>query len=195
MVGGIKDHAKDPLDALRKSLTRGNGRQSIYYGRLYLEDFGLTGELFSTLARFLAAKEPAQPHYVIFPQAFFDLAQIVDQPHAELALARVIRMISGLDPPRGRSVPKKGNNCLVLQLLSIRLPQLSAFFLTLLLSVLLDQANCMVVSLTQERWFSQRKSFIALQQGLRSLKTEERSRSRYKGQEKSLDLRSSSTDD
>lgn len=97
MVGGINDHTKDPLDALRKSLTRGNGRQSIYYGRLYLEDFGLTGELFSILARFLAAKEPTQPHYVIFPQAVFDLAQIVDQPSAELALARVIRMISGLD--------------------------------------------------------------------------------------------------
>ncbi len=94
MLGGLKDHTKDPLDALRKSLTRGNGRRSIYYCRLYLENFGLTGELFSMLARFLTAKDPAQPHYIIFPQAVFDLAQIVDQPIAELALARVIRMIA-----------------------------------------------------------------------------------------------------
>jgi len=97
MIGGIRDKTKDPLGALRKSLTRGKDRQSIYYCRLYLEDFGLTADLFSTLAKFLAAKDPAQPHYIIFPQAVFDLARIVDQPNVELALARVIRMIAGLD--------------------------------------------------------------------------------------------------
>lgn len=97
MLGGVRDETKDPLGALRKSLARGNDKQSIYYCRLYLENFGLTGELFSTLAKFLAVKDPAQPHYIIFPQAVFDLAQIVDQPNVELALARVIRMISRLD--------------------------------------------------------------------------------------------------
>ncbi len=97
ILGGIRDDTKDPLGALKKSLTRENDRHSIYYCRLYLEDFGLTEELFSILAKALAAKDPAQPHYIIFPQAVFDLAQMVDQPHAELALARVIRMISGVD--------------------------------------------------------------------------------------------------
>jgi len=95
MVAGFSDKTKDPLGALRKSLTKGNDRQSIYYCRLYLEDFGLTAELFSTLAKSLAARDPAQPHYIIFPQAVFDLAQIVDQSYVEIAMARVIRMISG----------------------------------------------------------------------------------------------------
>ena len=72
-------------------------RQSIYYCCLYLENHGLTADLFSTLAKSLAAKDPAQPHYIIFPQAVFDLARIVDEPHAEVAMARVIRMIAGLD--------------------------------------------------------------------------------------------------
>ncbi len=97
MVAGIRDDTRDPLGALRKSLTRGNSRQSIYYCRRYLEDFGLTGEFSSTLVRFLAAKDPVQPHYIIFPQAVFDLAQSVDQPNIELALSRVIRMICGQD--------------------------------------------------------------------------------------------------
>lgn len=104
MLGGTKDEAKDPLGALRKSLARGNDGQSISYCCRYLEDFGLTGELFSTLAKSLAAKDPAQSHYIIFPQAVFDLAQLVDQPQVELALARVIRMICGHDSNHSRHV-------------------------------------------------------------------------------------------
>jgi hypothetical protein len=95
VLDGVKEKSKDPLGALRKSLTRGNERQSLSYCRQYIESFGLTGELFSTLARFLAGKDPGQPHYLIFPQAIFDLAQTLDQPQAELALARVVRMITG----------------------------------------------------------------------------------------------------
>jgi hypothetical protein len=93
ILGSTRDRTKDPLGALKKTLTRGNGTGSVYFCHLYLENFGLTGELFSTLARFLTARDLAQPHYIIFPQAVFDLAQVVDQPYVELALARVIRMI------------------------------------------------------------------------------------------------------
>jgi len=97
LVGGLKEETKDPLGALRQSLTRGKDRQSIYYCRRYLEEFGLTAELLSMLAKSLTAKDPIQPHYVIFPQAAFDLAQNVDQSYAEVALARVIRMVNGHD--------------------------------------------------------------------------------------------------
>ncbi len=97
MLGGMQDETKDPLGALRQSLTRGNSRQSLYYCRRYLEDFGLTGELCSTLAKCLVAKDPVQPHFIIFPQAVFDLAQSLDQPNIELAMARVIRMATGLE--------------------------------------------------------------------------------------------------
>lgn len=97
MLGGVREKTKDPLGALKQSLTRGKERQSIYYCRLYLEEFGLTAELFSMLAKSLAGKDPVQPHYVVFPQAAFDLAQTVDQPYVEVALARVIRMVNGHD--------------------------------------------------------------------------------------------------
>jgi hypothetical protein len=96
-LGGAGDRTKDPLGALRKSLTRGNNRESLSFCRQYLESSGLTADLFSTLTRSLVAKDPAQPHYIIFPQAVLDLAQVVDEAHVELALARVIGMISGPD--------------------------------------------------------------------------------------------------
>lgn len=97
ILGGVRDDTKDPLGALRESLNRGNSRKSIYYCRVYLENFGLTGDLCTILAKTLTARDPAQPHYIIFPQAVFDLAQSMDQPNIELAMARVIRMIDGLD--------------------------------------------------------------------------------------------------
>ena len=95
MLEGFSDDTKDPLGALRRSLTRGKERQSIYHCRLYLEEFGLTAELLSMVAKFLTAKNPAQPHAIIFPQAIFDLAQTVDQPYVEVAMARVILMVTG----------------------------------------------------------------------------------------------------
>ncbi|NIQ38691.1 MAG: hypothetical protein GTN81_08875 [Proteobacteria bacterium] len=94
MLTAVKDDTKDPLGAIRASLTRGNKKTSIYHCRKYLENFGLTGELCSTLVRSLAEKDPAQPHYIIFPQAVCDLAQTMEQPNVELAMARVILMIN-----------------------------------------------------------------------------------------------------
>lgn len=96
-LGRGTKHTRDPLGALKKSLTKGSYRESLSYCRQYLEAFGATGELISTLARFLTMKDPGQPHYVIFPQAIFDLARAVDPPYAEIALARVVRMVNGLD--------------------------------------------------------------------------------------------------
>ena len=95
MLGGVADNTRDQFGALRRSLTRGKERESIYHCRLYLEEFGLSAELLSLLAKSLAAKDPTQPHAIIFPQAVFDLAQTVDQPYVEVALARVILMITG----------------------------------------------------------------------------------------------------